>query len=182
MVNSEPTDLVEPTTDSVVMPANLDEALKKATANNPVLLSALEDINAANFQHEGAKANFYPKVSVEAGQSWYTDANGDEAAEDELSAMLRVRYNLFNGGADDARSKSTSALYSQAKDIHQNAYRQVEEGIWLAWQALESLKSQKNYQQQHVEYSYESVRAYKQQFNSGTKNVTLCAEHRKRTV
>ena len=171
VVNSEPTDLVEPTTDSVVMPASLDEALKKSTANNPVLLSALEDINAANFQHEGAKANFYPKVSIEAGQSWYDDANGNQGSSDELSAMLRVRYNLFNGGADDARSKSTSALYSQAKDIHQNAYRQVEEGTRLAWQALESLKSQKNYQQQHVEYSYESVRAYKQQFTLGQRTL-----------
>lgn len=171
VINNEPTDLVEPTTDSVVMPNSLDDALKQATANNPVLLSSLEDINAANFQHEGAKANYYPKVSVEAGQSWYDDASGVKGNSDELRAMLRVRYNLFNGGADDARSKSTSALYSQAKDIHMNAYRQVEEGTRLAWQALESLKSQKGFQQQHVEYSYETVKAYKQQFTLGQRTL-----------
>ena len=32
-----------------------------------------------------------------------------------------------------------------------NAYRQVEEGTRLAWQARESLQSQKQFQQQHVE-------------------------------
>ncbi len=171
VVNSEPTDLVEPADGSLVLPASLDDALKNATANNPVLLSAMEDINAAQYQHKGAKANYYPKVSLEAGQSWYEDASGDAGYSDELSAMLRVRYNLFNGGADDARSRSTSALYSQAKDIHMNAYRQVEEGTRLAWQARESLQSQKQFQQQHVEYSYETVRAYKQQFTLGQRTL-----------
>ena len=171
VVNSEPTDLVEPADGSLVLPASLDDALKNATANNPVLLSAMEDINAAQYQHEGAKANYYPKVSLEAGQSWYEDASGDAGYSDELSAMLRVRYNLFNGGADDARSRSTSALYSQAKDIHMNAYRQVEEGTRLAWQARESLQNQKQFQQQHVEYSYETVRAYKQQFTLGQRTL-----------
>ena len=171
VVNSEPTDLVEPADGSLVLPASLDDALKNATANNPVLMSAMEDINAAQYQHEGAKANYYPKVSLEAGQSWYEDASGDAGYSDELSAMLRVRYNLFNGGADDARSRSTSALYSQAKDIHMNAYRQVEEGTRLAWQARESLQSQKQFQQQHVEYSYETVRAYKQQFTLGQRTL-----------
>ena len=97
VVNNEPSDLVEPPAGSVVLPASLDEALKQATANNPVLLSALEDINAAQYQHEGAKANYYPKVSLEAGQNWYEDAGGDKGYSDNLSAMLRVRYNLFNG-------------------------------------------------------------------------------------
>ena len=171
VVNSEPTDLVEPADGSLVLPASLDDALKNATANNPVLLSAMEDINAAQYQHDGAKAHYYPKVSLEAGQSWYEDASGDAGYSDELSAMLRVRYNLFNGGADDARSRSTSALYSQAKDIHMNAYRQVEEGTRLAWQARESLQNQKQFQQQHVEYSYETVRAYKQQFTLGQRTL-----------
>lgn len=171
VVNSEPENLVQPVPDATTIPANLDEAIKKATSDNPVLLSALQDIEAANYQHEGAKANYYPKVSIEAGQSWYDDANGAEGNSDELSAMLRVRYNLFNGGADDARSASTAALASQAKDIHMNAYREVEEGTRLAWQARESLKQQKGYMQQHVESSNQTVKAYKQQFTLGQRTL-----------
>lgn len=171
VVNSEPENLVQPVPDATTIPANLDEAIKKATSDNPVLLSALQDIEAANYQHEGAKANYYPKVSIEAGQSWYDDANGAEGNSDELSAMLRVRYNLFNGGADDARSASTAALASQAKDIHMNAYREVEEGTRLAWQARESLKQQKGYMQQHVESINQTVKAYKQQFTLGQRTL-----------
>lgn len=171
VVNSEPTGLVAPTTEGITLPATLDEALKKATTNNPVILSSNEDIEAAKYQHEGAKANNYPKVNVEAGQTWYDDADGVKGNKDEASVMLRVRYNLYNGGADDANIQATSALYSQAKDIHQNAYRQVEEGTRLAWQAMLTLRSQKEYQQQHVEYSYETVRAYRQQFTLGQRTL-----------
>ncbi len=171
VVTAEPENLVQPVPDATTLPANLEDAIKKATTDNPVLLSALQDIEAANYQHEGAKANYYPKLSIEAGQSWYDDANGVEGSSDELSAMLRVRYNLFNGGADDARSASTAALASQAKDIHMNAYREVEEGTRLAWQARESLTKQKGYMQQHVESSNQTVKAYKQQFTLGQRTL-----------
>jgi len=107
VVNSTPESLVEPVADAKMVPTSLDEALKKATKDNPTLLSSLQDIEAAKYQHEGAKANNYPKVSIEAGQTWYDDADGIEGNRDEMSAMLRVRYNLFNGGSDSARMDST---------------------------------------------------------------------------
>ena len=171
VVNTGPENLVQPVADAKMVPASLNEAIAKATKDNPTLLSSLQDIEAAKYQHEGAKANNYPKVSIEAGQTWYDDADGIEGNRDEMSAMLRVRYNLFNGGADSARSDSTSALYAQAKEIHDNAYRQVEEGTRLAWQAREALKQQKEYLQQHVESSYQTVSAYKQQFTLGQRTL-----------
>ena len=171
VVNSEPTDLVAPTAEGITLPATLDEALKKATTNNPVILSSNEDIEAAKYQHEGAKANNYPKVNVEAGQTWYDDADGVKGNKDEASVMLRVRYNLYNGGADDANIQATSALYSQAKDIHLNAFRQVEEGTRLAWNAKESLAKQKVFLKEHVDASYDTVQAYKKQFGLGQRTL-----------
>ena len=82
-----------------------------------------------------------------------------------------MRYNLFKGGADVARSRSTSALYAQAKDIHQNAYRQVEEGTRLAWNARESLNQQKVFLRKHVEASYDTVQAYNKQFLLGRRTL-----------
>ena len=56
VVNSTPESLVEPVADAKMVPTSLDEALKKATKDNPTLLSSLQDIEAAKYQHEGAKA------------------------------------------------------------------------------------------------------------------------------
>lgn len=170
VVNKEPADLVAPAAPAA-LPGSLDEALKQARANNPVLLSASQDIEAGKYQAEGAKANYYPKVSVEAGKNWYQDYDGAKGDQDYANIMLRVRYNLYNGGADSANVASTAALYNQAKDIHAEAYREVEEGTRLAWQALDSLKKQKDFLQQHVDYSGSTVRAYKQQFTLGQRTL-----------
>ncbi|WP_409422403.1 TolC family outer membrane protein [Pseudaeromonas sp. ZJS20] len=171
VVNAEPMDMVQPVPDADMLPANLDDALKVATEQHPTLLSSQQDIEAARYQHEGAKANFYPRVSVEASQSWYEDADGIKGSSEEGRAMLMVRYNLFNGGADTARSRSTSALQSQAKDIHLNAYRQVEEGTRLAWAARDSLLQQKEFFRKHVDSSYDTVQAYKKQFTLGKRTL-----------
>jgi len=58
VINAEPMELVQPVPDADMLPANLDEALKLATEQHPTLLSAQQDIEAARYQHEGAKANF----------------------------------------------------------------------------------------------------------------------------
>ena len=52
-----------------------------------------------------------------------------------------------------------------------NAFRQVEEGTRLAWNAKESLAKQKEYIQQHVDASYETVQAYKKQFGLGQRTL-----------
>lgn len=171
VVNMQPKDLVQPVPDGGKLPTSLDGALKIATEQHPTLLSSLQDIEAAKYQHEGAKSGFYPNVAFEVNQNWNDDVGGVNGRDDELTAMVRMRYNLFRGGADVAETKATSALYSQAKDIHMNAFRQVEEGTRLAWNAKESLAKQKEYIQQHVDASYETVQAYKKQFGLGQRTL-----------
>ena len=100
-------------------------------------------------------------------QNWNEDIDAVKGRNDDLTAMVRMRYNLFRGGSDLAESKATSALYSQAKDIHMNAFRQVEEGTRLAWNAKESLAKQKVFLKEHVDASYDTVQAYMKQFGLG---------------
>ena len=44
------------------------------------------------------------------------------------------------------------------------ASRQVQEGLSLAWNARDSLLKQKEFMQQHVLASYDTVMAYRKQF------------------
>ncbi|MGL6352043.1 MAG: TolC family outer membrane protein, partial [Aeromonas sp.] len=171
VVNQLPTDLAQPVPNADLVPVSLDGALKTATEVHPTLLSSLQDIEAAKYQHEGAKSGFYPNVTFEVDQNWNEDIDAVKGRNDDLTAMVRMRYNLFRGGSDVAESNATSALYSQAKDIHLNAFRQVEEGTRLAWNAKESLTQQKTFLQQHVDASYDTVQAYKKQFGLGQRTL-----------
>ena len=171
VVNEVPKDLVQPVPNTELIPASLDSALKTATEVHPTLLSSLQDIEAAKYQHEGAKSGFYPNVTFEVDQNWNEDIDAVPGRNDDLTAMVRMRYNLFRGGSDVAESNATSALYSQAKDIHLNAFRQVEEGTRLAWNAKESLAKQKTFLKEHVDASYDTVQAYKKQFGLGQRTL-----------
>ncbi|PSJ40191.1 channel protein TolC [Zobellella endophytica] len=171
LVNQAPAELRQPRPDANYMPATLDDALAKAQESHPTLTSASFDVEAARYQYEDAKAAFYPTLAVEVDQNWNDNIDGIEGRNDNLTAMLRMRYNLFNGGGDVARSRSASALEMQAKDIHMNAHRQVSEGTRLAWAAYETLGRQKDFLRQHVEASYRTVEAYKKQFTLGDRTL-----------
>ena len=41
--------------------------------------------------------------------------------------MLRLHYNLFNGGSDIARVRETGFQTEEAMQVHRNTYRQVDE-------------------------------------------------------
>jgi adhesin transport system outer membrane protein len=90
---------------------------------------------------------------------------------DSGKIMLRVRYNLSNGGADIAQKRATASQITEAKDVKLNASRQVQEGLGLAWNAREALLKQKDFMQQHVQASYDTVMAYRKQFLLGTRSL-----------
>ncbi|MCT7655684.1 TolC family outer membrane protein [Oceanimonas sp. NS1] len=171
LVNEMPGDLRQPQPDANYVPPTLEDALAQAKDNHPTLMSASFDVEAAHQQHRDAKSGFYPTVNIELDSNWNDDIDGVRGHNNDFTAMVRMRYNLFNGGADLARSRSTSALEMQAKDIHMNAHRQVEEGMRLAWAAYESLGRQKDFLQRHVESSYDTVDAYKKQFSLGSRTL-----------
>ena len=171
LVNQAPSDLRQPKADANFIPPSLDDALALAQERHPILTSAAFDVDAAHYQHRDAKSGFYPKVYIELGSHWDDDIDGVPGHRTDHTAMVRLRYNLFNGGADVARSRATSAQEMQAKDIKLNAHRQVDEGMRLSWAAYESLGRQKDFLRQHVEAGYNTVDAYKKQFSLGSRTL-----------
>ncbi len=171
VTNTEPMDLTQPVPAAGNLPASLPDALASAQKVHPTLLSADQDIEATRYQYEGSKANFYPKLSLEADQNFYEDIDGREGSIDSGKVMLMARYNLFNGGADIAQKRATASQMAEAKDVKTNAARQVQEGLSLAWNAREALLKQKEFMQQHVLASYDTVMAYRKQFLLGTRSL-----------
>lgn len=144
LVGENPQDLIFPRADQNFIPDSLDEAKNQAFENHPVIKIALADVDSARYQYQQADANHYPVVSVEAAQNWRDDAGGIEGNSSETTAMLRVRYNLYNGGRDSANTDSMAYQLNKAKDLRERAYRSVEQELSLSWSALELTGKQKN--------------------------------------
>ncbi|MCL1091339.1 TolC family outer membrane protein [Shewanella profunda] len=182
IVESEPVDLIQPVPDADMLPKDLSSSLNDAQQNHPVLKSAANDIRAAENERSSVQSNYYPQVSLELSGNWNNDIGGEDGVSNiasqnvgghnnDLLAMVRVKYNLFAGGRDLAREKETAYKLGEAKEIRQRALREVVEGVNLAWNAYEMLAPQKVYIRDHVVAAKDTQSAYAQQFNLGQRSL-----------
>lgn len=180
LTNITPDDLVMPVPDADMLPRDNTSGLILAIERHPIIKSARQDINAAAFG-DSVKANYYPKLSLELGANTDNDMAGESGFNrlgpnvgghrNDLTVMLRMRYNLYSGGKDVALERGAAYKTVEAKEINFRAHRQVTESFGLAWNAYEMLGLQKQFIQQHVVTSKETQKAYQQQFSLGQRNL-----------
>jgi adhesin transport system outer membrane protein len=171
VVGMPPASLSKPDSPISMIPASIDEAIAEALDNHPTLRLANYDLESANAQHETAKAPFYPDLHLEVGTRADHDIDGQRGMDKDITAMLRLRYNLYNGGKDSARREETAYLINQAAEIRNNTHREVEESVRLSWNAWQTVKSQLPSREQHVASSEKARDAYRQQFSLGQRTL-----------
>ncbi len=171
VVGKLPYDLQPIASPEKALPASFDQAIDLAINNHPILKSANVDIESAIAQHATAKAAFMPRVDLELSASHNKDIDGIEGVNEDALAMVRLRYNLYNGGKDMARRRETAQLINQAKSIRDNTYRQAVESMRLSWVAHQTVKSQMAFFESHRNASINSNEAYQKQFNIGRRSL-----------
>lgn len=153
------------------LPATQELAEAEALKEHPTLLSANADIDAAEAQYNTSESPMWPRLHLEADKSWDEDIDGVEGENRDWQVMLRMRYNLYNGGADSARRRQTAHLLEEAKDVRNNTQRQVVESLRLSWAAHQAISSQYKYLELHVRAATDTKAAYLKQFNIGRRTL-----------
>ena len=171
LVGQIPLGLIYPRADESKLPLTLEGALDIAFNNHPVIKISQADVDSARYQYKQSKGSYYPTISVEASQTWRDDAGGNVGSSDESLAMLRLSYNIFNGGSDKDLSERAAYQLNRAKDLRDDAYRQVEESLRLSWSALDLTLQQKNFLADHVDSASETVIAYEKQYQIGQRTL-----------
>lgn len=171
LTGQKPLGLTFPRADSTAIPYTIDNALELAFQTHPVIQIARADVDSAKFQYQQSKSTNYPTISVEAAQTWRDDAGGTEGSSDEFSAMLRLRYNLYNGGADQDKAESAAYQLNKAKDLRERSYRNVEESLRLSWSALDLTVQQKEFLSDHVDSASDTVISYEKQYRIGKRTL-----------
>ncbi|WP_439135966.1 TolC family outer membrane protein [Pseudomaricurvus sp.] len=153
------------------LPSMLENAEEIALDQHPTLLSAKADVESAEAQYEATESSYWPRLQLEADRRWDEDIDGVEGDNEDTIVALRVSYNLYNGGADSARRKSTAYLLEQARDIRNNTQRQVIESLRLSWSAYKTIEQQMKYLEMHVQAAADTRTAYQKQFNIGRRTL-----------
>ena len=166
-----PTDLVKPRIWDEKLPVSLDAAVESALAHNPVVKAAVADLDAAQSQKKQARSGYYPRFDLVFEQSRGENLDGIEGVEKDYSLMLKMRYNLFNGGFDAARSRQALSLLNESRDNVDDVRRKVTESMRLAWNAYESVRLQMPYLREHVKSITATRDAYTDQFKIGRRSL-----------
>ena len=170
IVSQPPGDLTLPAPITGMLPESVEAALQDIP-NNPYIKTAEADRTAAERQYEAAKSPFYPRFDLELSRNFDNDLDGTDGHYNEWQAMVRMRYNLFNGGRDKARMASSAHQINEAIEIRNNAYRQLSEELRLAWNAMDSARKQVPIAQQYVDHTVRVREAYRSQFNIGERTL-----------
>lgn len=154
-----------------VLPGTVEDAVAKAIDNHPILRVATADVTGVDHQYQQTKSTFYPQLSVDIAKSLDRNIDGVDGEVEDLQVMLRMRYKLYNGGSDQARRQQFAHLAEKAREIRNNARRQVEQEVRLSWVALETLREQVPSLEAHVRDSAATKAAYLNQYDLGRRTL-----------
>ncbi len=170
VVGEQATDLKIP--DEITgLPTTLEMAIATAFDNNPNLKAAEADLNAAEAARRQAGAAFRPRFDLELGATRNNDTDGTLGDNDDETAVIRMSYNLYRGGADRARLNESEAREFAARETVRSVKRGVQEDVTVIWNELQDILLRLEYLQAHVTSTEEVLVVYNEQLGLGKRTL-----------
>lgn len=152
-------------------PKSLDEAVQQTVENNPKTLALDANVDEASKRVELSKSNFLPKIHAELGSRYTDQAESSETYEHNNQAMVRVRWNIFNGHSDVADRKAAMARKMQAASNRDDQRDAVVEETRATWAELEAAREQIVSLGDAVSYNQKTLESYVKQFEVGQRTL-----------
>lgn len=138
---------------------------------NPLILSQKKQAKSALASAKAAKNTDFPTLHLESGASWNDDLDGVKGENNDLYIMLRMRYQLFNGGADKAAKAQALILNRRAGYELDDARRVVRRDAEHAWFTYQSSAERVRFLEDYVVLSELTKVAYNKQFTIGQRSL-----------
>jgi adhesin transport system outer membrane protein len=154
-----------------IVPRSLDEAVKQTAERNPKTLALDANIDEADRRIELSKSNFLPKVHAELSSSYEDQVESSDTYEHNNQAMMRLRWNIFNGHSDVADRKAAMSRKLQAAAQRDDQRDMVIEETRTTWAELESARKQVVSFGDALNYNQKTLDSYLKQFNVGQRTL-----------
>jgi adhesin transport system outer membrane protein len=112
-----------------------------------------------------------PRFDLQLGTDWNNHLDGVQYHDNDAYAMVRMQYNLYHGGADQARISETKLQTLEATGVFNRTKRQVEESTRLSWNALQTAIDRLPKLKEHADASERTRDAYAKQFSIGQRTL-----------
>ena len=166
----DPESLKEP--ELPVLPVGeLNHLIDQALLDHPAMKVAERNIDASLENYKRSRKTRYPNLDLRLASEWGEDIGGVSGNSEELSLVLNLTYNFYNGHADQADQQKKISIVHEQKEFSARVRRQIINTLRLAWVADESLTRQLTFLQQHVFKSQETVTSYREEFFIGQRDL-----------
>lgn len=134
LVTAEPADRL--------LPRSRDEALAVARRENPTIVGATYDLDAAQFQVNIAESGLYPTLGVQGNISRQveTDTTLGTSRTDQASVMGTLNVPIYDGGVAASQVRQAKEGLVQARTQLDRVRRQTETATVAAWVTHEGAK------------------------------------------
>jgi adhesin transport system outer membrane protein len=153
------------------LPDSEDEALDRAIERSPGIRAARKDIDAAAAELQQADARFLPRLDLELAGNRNKNVDGSLGMNNDASALLVLRYNLYSGGADAARRRAALERVARSRNTLLQSRRNLEQETQISWSALVTARDRVPILREQVRQSNLAREAYRSQFELGRKSV-----------
>ncbi len=153
------------------LPASPKAALDVLYKRNPTLLAAVENIEAAQYDVEGRRAAYMPRVDLRARTETTKNYQGVSGDRDQNVAEVVMSWNLFNGGSDTARERQYVERKHMALEMREKACRDTRQTLLIAYNDVQRLSEQKANLTTQVALLEKTRDAYRDQFNVGQRTL-----------
>jgi adhesin transport system outer membrane protein len=155
----------------LLAPSSADEAIQVAQQCNSKLAALSADIRAAKSDIDVSKSNYWPRVNLELSSTYQDQVEGSTTYSHNNAAMIRARWNLFNGGSDAAARDAASSRKLQLVASRKDLYKEIEEQIRNTWSQYRISDQQTKIFSNAVRYNKKTRDAYQQQFVVGQRSL-----------
>ena len=170
-VGAAPDDLELPEPPEENVPASLEDSVEEALTNSPAVTGATVTVEARRSDVEASKGVMLPRLDIELAAQRNQNIGGSRGLEQIYQAFAVVRWNLFRGGGDKARTRRLMETASQAIHLEAETRRLIEEQIRIDFNRRQTSMDRLPTLEDRVLAADQVVAAYRQQFQLGQRTL-----------
>lgn len=153
------------------LPVDKTAAIQNALSNHPSVLAGRQELRAQEFNVDATKGDYYPTFFLESGASWNQNLDGTEGNNHDAYIMLKMEYDLFQGGFTEASERQAMSQFEKARYQLDREMREVRKNAEVAWNAYRSSENRTGFLKDYVASTKETQKAYEQQFRIGQRSL-----------
>ena len=171
VIGHPPTRLSHPSGYERLLPKSLGEAKSIGTQENPSVVAALYDEEAARHDVDRIRGELLPTVQLEASYSDRYDSGGGLSQTETTTVTGRLRVPIYQGGEVYARVRQAKHIHIQRLQQIEQSRTEVEAQITAAWSQLLGVRAQLNSDRVQVESNRTALNGVREEERVGQRTV-----------